>query len=304
MVTASKKIWMDGAFVDWADASVHVLTHSLHYGLAAFEGIRCYEGQKGSAIFRLQDHVNRLFESAHITMMPMPYMKKEVSEAIIETVRVNQLASCYIRPLAYVGFGAMGLYPGDNPISLAIAAWPWGAYLGEEALTNGIRAKISSFTRHHVNVSMTRAKISGYYVNSILAKWEAKKSGYEECILLDPDGYVAEGTGENVFIVSKGVLKTTPLTSILDGITRNSILALARAKNISVVEERFTRDAMYVADEIFLTGTAAEVTPVRELDDRTIGTGKPGPITQALQRDFFRIVRGEDPTYANWLTPI
>ncbi|MEC4680928.1 MAG: branched-chain amino acid transaminase [Nitrospirota bacterium] len=304
MVTASKKIWMDGAFVDWADASVHVLTHSLHYGLAAFEGIRCYEGQKGSAIFRLQDHVNRLFESAHITMMPMPYMKKEVSEAIIETVRVNQLASCYIRPLAYVGFGAMGLYPGDNPISLAIAAWPWGSYLGEEALANGIRAKISSFTRHHVNVSMTRAKISGYYVNSILAKWEAKKSGYEECILLDPDGYVAEGTGENVFIVSKGVLKTTPLTSILDGITRNSILALARAKNISVVEERFTRDAMYVADEIFLTGTAAEVTPVRELDDRTIGAGKPGPITQALQRDFFRIVRGEDPTYANWLTPI
>ena len=304
MVTASKKIWMDGTFVDWADASVHVLTHSLHYGLAAFEGIRCYEGPKGSAIFRLQDHVNRLFESAHITMMPLPYMKKEVSEAIIETVRVNQLASCYIRPLAYVGFGAMGLYPGDNPISLAIAAWPWGAYLGEEALANGIRAKISSFTRHHVNVSMTRAKISGYYVNSILAKWEAKKSGYEECILLDPDGYVAEGTGENVFIVSKGVLKTTPLTSILDGITRNSILALARAKNISVVEERFTRDAMYVADEIFLTGTAAEVTPVRELDDRTIGAGKPGPITQALQRDFFRIVRGEDPTYANWLTPI
>lgn len=304
MVTASKKIWMDGAFVDWADASVHVLTHSLHYGLAAFEGIRCYEGQKGSAIFRLQDHVNRLFESAHITMMPMPYMKKEVSEAIIETVRVNQLASCYIRPLAYVGFGAMGLYPGDNPINLAIAAWPWGSYLGEEALANGIRAKISSFTRHHVNVSMTRAKISGYYVNSILAKWEAKKSGYEECILLDPEGYVAEGTGENVFIVSKGVLKTTPLTSILDGITRNSILALARAKNISVVEERFTRDAMYVADEIFLTGTAAEVTPVRELDDRTIGAGKPGPITQALQRDFFRIVRGEDPTYANWLTPI
>ncbi len=304
MVTASKKIWMDGTFVDWADASVHVLTHSLHYGLAAFEGIRCYEGPKGSAIFRLQDHVNRLFESAHITMMPMPYMKKEVSEAIIETVRVNQLASCYIRPLAYVGFGAMGLYPGDNPISLAIAAWPWGSYLGEEALANGIRAKISSFTRHHVNVSMTRAKISGYYVNSILAKWEAKKSGYEECILLDPEGYVAEGTGENVFIVSKGVLKTTPLTSILDGITRNSILALARAKNISVVEERFTRDAMYVADEIFLTGTAAEVTPVRELDDRTIGAGKPGPITQALQRDFFRIVRGEDPTYANWLTPI
>jgi branched-chain amino acid aminotransferase len=236
--------------------------------------------------------------------MPMPFPKKEVMEAIIETVRVNGLASCYIRPIAYVGYGAMGVYPGDNPIRLSIAAWPWGSYLGENALAKGIRAKISSFTRHHVNVSMTRAKVSGYYVNSILAKWEAKKSGYEECILLDPDGYVAEGTGENVFIVSKGVLKTTPLTSILDGITRNSILQLARAKKIRIVEERFTRDAMYVADEVFLTGTAAEVTPVRELDDRTIGEGKPGPITQSLQSDFFKIVRGEDPAYAHWLTPL
>jgi branched-chain amino acid aminotransferase len=304
MVTESKKIWMDGAFVDWADASIHVLTHSLHYGLAAFEGIRCYEGPQGSAIFRLQEHVDRLFESAHITLMPMPFPKKEVMEAIIETVRVNGLASCYIRPIAYVGYGAMGVYPGDNPIRLSIAAWPWGSYLGENALAKGIRAKISSFTRHHVNVSMTRAKVSGYYVNSILAKWEAKKSGYEECILLDPDGYVAEGTGENVFIVSKGVLKTTPLTSILDGITRNSILQLARAKKIRIIEERFTRDAMYVADEVFLTGTAAEVTPVRELDDRTIGEGKPGPITQSLQSDFFKIARGEDPAYAHWLTPL
>jgi len=295
---------MDGGFVDWADASIHVLTHSLHYGLAAFEGIRCYEGPRGSAIFRLQEHVDRLFDSAHITLMPMPFPKKEVTEAIIETVRVNGLASCYIRPIAYVGYGAMGVYPGDNPIRLSIAAWPWGSYLGENALAKGIRAKISSFTRHHVNVSMTRAKVSGYYVNSILAKWEAKKSGYEECILLDPDGYVAEGTGENVFIVSKGVLKTTPLTSILDGITRNSILQLARAKKIPVVEERFTRDAMYVADEVFLTGTAAEVTPVRELDDRMIGEGKPGPITQSLQSDFFKIVRGEDPAYAHWLTPL
>lgn len=295
---------MDGAFVDWADASIHVLTHSLHYGLAAFEGIRCYEGPRGSAIFRLQEHVDRLFDSAHITLMPMPFPKKEVMEAIIETVRVNELASCYIRPIVYVGYGAMGVYPGDNPIRLSIAAWPWGSYLGENALAKGIRAKISSFTRHHVNVSMTRAKVSGYYVNSILAKWEAKKSGYEECILLDPDGYVAEGTGENVFIVSKGVLKTTPLTSILDGITRNSILQLARAKKIPVVEERFTRDAMYVADEVFLTGTAAEVTPVRELDDRTIGEGKPGPITQSLQSDFFKIVCGEDPAYTHWLTPL
>ncbi len=304
MVTTSKKIWMDGTFVDWDEATIHVLTHSLHYGLAAFEGIRCYEGTQGSAIFRLQEHVNRLFESAHITLMPMPFTKKTVTEAIIETVRINKLASCYIRPIAYIGFGAMGVYPGDNPVRLSIAAWPWGSYLGEEALAKGIRAKISSFTRHHVNVSMTRAKVSGYYVNSILAKWEAKKSGYEECILLDPDGYVAEGTGENVFMVSKGVLKTTPLTSILDGITRDSILQLARAKNIPVVEERFTRDAMYVADEVFFTGTAAEVTPVRELDDRRIGSGQPGPITQSLQNDFFKIVRGEDPVYANWLTPL
>ncbi|MGE0475012.1 MAG: branched-chain amino acid transaminase [Nitrospirales bacterium] len=304
MVMASKKIWMDGALVDWDDATIHVLTHSLHYGLAPFEGIRCYKGTSGSAIFRLKEHVDRLFESAHITMMPMPFSKKAVIDAVIETVRVNQLESCYIRPIAFIGYGAMGVYPGDNPIRLAIAAWPWGSYLGEDALTQGIRAKISSFTRHHVNVSMTRAKVSGYYVNSILAKWEAKKSGYAECILLDPDGYVSEGTGENVFIVSKGILKTTPLTSILDGITRNSIMQLAKAKNIPLVEERFTRDAMYVADEVFLTGTAAEVTPVRELDDRVIGEGKPGPITQALQNDFFKIVRGEDPAYANWLTPV
>ena len=304
MLAASKKIWMDGALVDWEDATVHVLTHSLHYGLAAFEGIRCYKGKMGSAIFRLREHVDRLFESAHITLMTIPFSKKEVSEAVRETVRANQLESCYIRPIAFIGYGAMGLYPGDNPVRLAIAAWPWGSYLGEEALVQGIRAKISSFTRHHVNVSMTRAKISGYYVNSILAKWEAKKSGYAESILLDPDGYVAEGTGENVFIVSKGLLKTTPLTSILDGITRNSILQLAKARGIPVVEERFTRDAMYVADEIFLTGTAAEVTPVRELDDRQIGEGKPGPVTKALQGDFFNIVRGEDPAYSHWLTPL
>ena len=304
MVIPSQKIWMDGKFVDWNDASIHILTHSLHYGLSAFEGIRCYQGLNGSAIFRLQEHVDRLFESAHITMMPVTYSKKEVSDAIVETVRINDLKSCYIRPILYIGYGEMGLYPGNNPVQLAIAAWPWGTYLGEDALSNGIRAKVSSFTRHHVNVSMTRAKVSGYYVNSILAKWEAKKSGYAESILLDPDGYVAEGTGENVFIVNKGILKTTPLTSILEGITRNSILELARAKNIPVLEERFTRDAMYVAEEIFLTGTAAEVTPVRELDDRTIGEGRRGPITTSLQQTFFDIVEGKEPAYANWLTPV
>jgi len=304
MVVASEKIWMDGNLVNWDEASVHILTHTLHYGLAAFEGLRCYKGRNGSTIFRLTEHVDRLFESAHITLMKIPYSKKDVTEAILETVRANRLESCYIRPLLYVGYGEMGLYPGNNPVRLAIAAWPWGTYLGEEALTHGIRAKISSFARHHVNVSMTRAKVSGYYVNSILAKCEAKNAGYEEAILLDPDGYVAEGTGENVFIVRNGVLKTTPLTNILEGITRNSVLELARERKIPIIEERFTRDALYVAEEVFLTGTAAEVTPVREVDDRTIGSGKRGPMTDTLQKAFFDVVQGQDPTHAQWLTPV
>lgn len=304
MVTASDKIWMDGEFVNWNEAKVHVLTHALHYGLAAFEGIRCYKGSKGSAIFRLNEHVDRLFESAHIMAMKVPFTKKEVSEAIIETVRVNRLESCYIRPLLYVGYGEMGLFPGNNPIKLSIAAWPWGTYLGEDALEQGIRAKLSSFTRHHVNVSMTRAKVSGYYVNSILAKCEAKNLGYDEAILLDPEGYVSEGTGENIFIVKKSVLKTTPLTSILEGITRDAIMTLARERNIPVVEERFTRDALYVADEVFLTGTAAEVTPVREIDDRAVGEGTRGPMTTLLQKAFFDITKGEDPTHHNWLASV
>jgi branched-chain amino acid aminotransferase len=298
------KIWMDGSFVNWADANVHVLTHSLHYGLAAFEGIRCYKGKSGSAIFRLQEHVDRLFDSAHIGMMTIPYEKKQVAEAIVETVRVNKLDACYIRPLVYIGYGAMGVYPGDNPIKLAIAAWKWGTYLGDDALANGIRARVSSFTRHHVNVSMTRGKISGYYVNSILAKREAKADGYDEAILLDPEGYVSEGTGENIFIIRNGRIKTTPLTSILEGITRNSVMDLAREQGIPVMEERFTRDEMYIADEVFVTGTAAELTPVREIDNRRVGTGKPGPITLALQKRFFAIVRGEDATHESWLTRV
>jgi branched-chain amino acid aminotransferase len=298
------KIWMDGSFVDWADANVHVLTHSLHYGLAAFEGLRCYKGKSGSAIFKLQDHVDRLFESAHIGMMTIPYEKKQVAEAIVETVRINKLDACYIRPLVYIGYGAMGVYPGDNPIKLAIAAWKWGSYLGDDALANGMRACVSSFTRHHVNVSMTRGKISGYYVNSILAKREAKADGYDEAILLDPEGYVSEGTGENIFIVRKGRLKTTPLTSILEGITRNAVIDLAREQGMLVAEERFTRDEMYIADEVFVTGTAAELTPVREIDNRRIGTGKPGPITAGLQKRFFAIVKGEDPTHDSWLTRV
>lgn len=295
---------MDGSFVNWTDANVHVLTHSLHYGLAAFEGLRCYKGKTTSAIFKLHEHVDRLFESAHIGMMTIPYDKKQVAEAIVETVRVNKLDACYIRPLVYIGYGAMGVYPGDNPIKLAIAAWKWGAYLGDDALANGMRARVSSFTRHHVNVSMTRGKISGYYVNSILAKREAKADGYDEAILLDPEGYVSEGTGENIFIVRKGRIKTTPLTSILEGITRNSVIELARERGIPVLEERFTRDEMYIADEVFVTGTAAELTPVREIDNRRIGIGKPGSITMGLQKAFFSIVRGEDPTHASWLTRV
>ncbi|MDH5668328.1 MAG: branched-chain amino acid transaminase [Nitrospira sp.] len=304
MLEPAEKIWMDGNFVAWNDANVHILTHSLHYGLAAFEGIRCYKGPSGSAIFRLQEHVDRLFDSAHIGMMAMPYDKKQIAEAIVETVRANRLDACYIRPLVYIGYGAMGVHPGDNPIRVAIAVWKWGAYLGDDALANGMRACVSSFTRHHVNVSMTKAKISGYYVNSIMAKREAKAAGYDEAIMLDAEGYVSEGTGENVFIVRRGKLKTTPLTSILEGITRNSVIELARERKLVVEEERFTRDEMYVADEVFVTGTAAEMTPVREIDNRRIGNGKPGPITSTLQNAFFSIVRGEDPTHESWLTRV
>ena len=300
----SEKIWMDGQFVAWNDAKVHVLTHTLHYGLGAFEGIRCYKGRNGSGIFRLQEHVDRLFESAHIAMLTMPYDKKQVTEAIVETVRTNRLEACYIRPLVYIGYGVMGLYPGDNPIRLAVAAWKWGTYLGEEALTKGIRAKVSSFTRHHVNIAMTRAKISGQYVNSILAKCEVKASGFDEAIMLDPEGYIAEGTGENVFVVRRGRVKTTPLTSILEGITRDSVMVLARDRQISIVEERLTRDDLYVADEVFLTGTAAEVTPVREIDGRRIGSGAAGPVTRQLQAAFFDVVRGDDSSHAAWLTRV
>jgi branched-chain amino acid aminotransferase len=303
-VKESDKIWLDGKLVPWKDAQVHVLTYSLHYGLAAFEGIRCYKGARGSAVFRLNEHVDRLFASAHIMLIKIPFSKKEIADAIRETVRVNRLEECYIRPLVFIGAGDMGLYCPDNPIRTAIVAWPWGAYLGEEGLKNGIRAKISSFTRHHVNVSMTRAKVSGYYVNSILAKREVKAVGYDEAILLDPEGYVSEGTGENIFLVRNGILKTTPLTSILEGITRNSIIELARERGITVVEERFTRDELYIAEEVFMTGTAAELTPIREVDDRLVGAGKPGPITRDLQTAFFDIVQGRDAQHASWLSPL
>jgi len=295
---------MDGKLVSWNKANVHILTHTLHYGLGAFEGLRCYKTPEGSAIFRLDEHVERLFQTAHIFLIDIPYTRDEIKAAIIKTVRANKLKECYIRPLVYIGYGAMGLYPKDNPISVAIAAWPWGAYLGEEGLAKGIRVRVSSYIRNHVNSNMSRGKVCGYYVNSQLSKKEAIAGGFDEGLLLDTEGYVSEGSGENIFIVRNGIIKTTPLTSILEGITRDSILKLAGDLGIPVKEERFTRDEVYIADEAFFTGTAAEVTPIRELDNRVIGKGKAGPITKKLQAAFFDIVTGKNAGYYSWLTYI
>jgi len=295
---------MDGKFVNWDNAKVHVLTHTLHYGLGIFEGIRCYQTGKGSAIFRLDEHIDRLFNSAHIFLMEIPYSRKDIKDAIIETVKVNRIKSCYIRPLVYIGYGAMGLYPKENPINVSIAVWSWGTYLGDEGLEKGIRIRTSSFIRNHVNANMTRGKVCGYYVNSQLAKKEAISGGYDEALLLDTEGYVSEGSGENVFIVRNGVLKTTPLTSILEGITRNSILQIAEDEGVGIKEERFTRDELYISDEAFFTGTAAEVTPIREVDGRMIGEGRPGKITKKLQAIFFDIVKGKNNKYKSWLTAI
>ncbi|MGD0884173.1 MAG: branched-chain amino acid transaminase [Thermodesulfovibrionales bacterium] len=302
MLCETEKIWMDGEFVDWEKAQVHILTHSLHYGLSVFEGIRCYETEKGAAIFRLKEHVKRLFGSAHIFLLEIPFSQKEIEEAIIETVRINNVKECYIRPIVYIGYGAMGLYPKGIPMKVAIAVWPWGAYLGEEGLTKGIKIKVSSFIRNHVNANMTRGKVSGYYVNSQLAKKEAVTCGFDEALLLDTEGYVCEGSGENIFMVRDSILKTTPLTSILEGITRDSIIEMARNEGIPVAEQRFTRDELYIAEEAFFTGTAAEVTPIREIDGRVIGEGTPGKITRKLQTLFFDVVKGKNKQYDSWLT--
>jgi branched-chain amino acid aminotransferase len=304
MIQKTEKIWMDGKFVDWDKAHVHVLTHTLHYGLGVFEGIRCYDTGKGPAIFRLNEHIDRIFGSAHIFMMKIPYTKAAIRNAVIETVRLNRMKECYIRPLVYIGSGAMGLYPKENTVNVSIAAWPWGAYLGEKGLENGIRVKTSSFIRNHVNSNMSRGKVCGYYVNSQLAKNEAILCGCDEALLLDTEGYVSEGSGENIFIVRNGILKTTPLTSILEGITRNSLLEIAKDEKIKAVEERFTRDELYISDEAFFTGTAAEVTPIREADGRVIGMGKPGEITRRLQSIFFDIVKGKNKKYRSWLTKV
>lgn len=304
MLNKTKKIWMNGKLVAWDDAKVHVLTHTLHYGLGVFEGIRCYNTPKGPAVFRLNEHVHRLFQSAHIFLMDIPFTEAQIKKAIIDTVKANKLKECYIRPIAYIGYGAMGLYPKENPVDVSIAAWPWGAYLGEDGLEKGIKVKTSSFIRNHVNSNMSRGKVCGYYVNSQIAKKEAISCGYDEALLLDTEGYISEGSGENVFIVRNGVLKTTPLTSILEGITRDSIIEIASSSGIETVEERFTRDEVYISDEAFFTGTAAEVTPIRELDGRKIGEGKAGKITKKLQAAFFDIVHGKNRKYSSWLTPV
>jgi branched-chain amino acid aminotransferase len=304
-VEKTERVWHNGALVGWDEANVHILTHTLHYGLGVFEGIRCYRGEGGrSAVFRLRDHVERLFGSARIVEIAMPYDRDAIEGAILETLRANRMSEGYIRPLVYLGAGAMGLLPKDNPTQVAIIVWPWGAYLGDEGLERGIRAKVSSYTRHHPNVSLTKSKTCGDYVNSILAKREVTRMGYDEAIMLDTNGLVAECSGENIFIVRRGLLKTPPLVSVLEGITRDSVIKIARDKGIEVVETPITRDEVYTADEMFLTGTAAEITPVREVDDRTIGIGSRGSLTKTIQTAFFDAVKGRDRKYESWLTRV
>jgi len=294
-------IWHDGKLVPWREATTHVLTHSLHYGLAVFEGLRAYKTEAGTAIFRLKEHTDRLFNSAHIYCMPMPYDRATLIEAQKEVVRANGLESCYIRPIAYFGSEKMGVSPKGAKTHVAIAAWPWGAYLGEEGLEQGIRVKTSSYARHHVNVSMCRAKYSGTYANSILANMEATEHGYDEALLLDVDGFIAEGAGENLFVIKDGAIFEPEIASALMGITRATIIELARELGYEVRAKRLTRDDLYIADEAFFTGTAAEVTPIREVDGRQIGTGRRGPITERIQRLFFDVVGGRAPAHTDWL---
>jgi len=297
-------IWYDGKMVPWREATTHVLTHTLHYGMGVFEGVRAYKTDTGTAIFRLKEHTDRLFNSAHIFGMKMPYDRETIMQAQLAAVRENKLESGYLRPLAFYGSEAMGISAKTLSTHVIVAAWPWGAYLGKEALENGIRVKTSSFTRHHVNITMCRAKASSSYTNSILAHQEAATDGYDEALLLDVDGYVAEGSGENIFIVKQGKLYTPDLTSCLEGITRDTIIKLAAEIGVPVIEKRITRDEVYCCDEAFFTGTAAEVTPIRELDRRTIGAGKRGPITTQLQTMFFDCVTGKAPKHKEWLTYI
>jgi len=295
-------IWLDGEMVDWREAKVHVLTHTLHYGMGVFEGVRAYETEKGPAIFRLQDHTDRLFNSAKILDMPMPFSKEEINEAQFQAVKQNNLNSAYLRPMCFYGSEGMGLRADNLKTHVMVAAWSWGAYLGDDGLNKGIRIKTSSFTRHHVNVTMCKAKANGNYMNSMMALQEALRDGYDEAMLLDVDGFVAEGSGENIFLVRKGKIYTPDLTSALDGITRNTIFVLAEECGYEIIEKRITRDEVYIADEVFFTGSAAEVTPIREVDNRTIGNGGRGPITEKLQTMYFDVVHGRNPKYDDWLT--
>lgn len=295
-------IWFDGKLVPWREATTHVLTHTLHYGMGVFEGVRAYETAQGPAIFRLQDHTDRLFRSAHILGMKLPFGKEDINAAHLAVLKENGLKSGYFRPMAFYGSGKLGVAPKKDDVQVIVAAWPWGAYLGEDALEQGIRVKTSSFTRHHVNITMCKAKANGNYMNSILANNEATADGYDEALLLDVEGYVAEGSGENIFIIRKGKLYTPDLTSALEGITRDTVVTIAQEMGLQIIEKRITRDEVYTADEAFFTGTAAEITPIRELDRRQIGEGKRGPITTEIQARYFACVKGEDKNHTDWLT--
>ena len=294
-------IWLDGEFVPWKEAKVHVLTHTFHYGMGVFEGVRAYKTDAGTAIFRLDDHTRRLLDSAKILRMNISYTREELNDIQKEVLRKNKLQTAYIRPMAFYGSENMGLHAKDLEVHIMVAAWEWGTYLGAENIETGIRVGTSSFARHHINVTMSKAKANGNYLNSILALHEASDAGYDEALLLDVDGYVAEGSGENIFIVHNGELLTPDLSSALDGITRRTIIELAKARGYEVIEQRLTRDRVYIADEAFFTGTAAEVVPIRELDHRTIGNGKRGPITNELQSLYFDVVHGRDKKYQGWL---
>ena len=299
------KIWMDGKLVDWRSAKIHVLTHTLHYGCGAFEGVRAYDTVSGTAIFRLQDHTRRLFNSAKILRMKIPFTPEQANQAQIDVVKANALKSCYIRPLTWIGDRKLGVSPRDNTIHLMVAAWAWGAYLGEDGMERGIRVRVSSYTRHHVNSTMSQAKTVSNYTNSILANTEALDDGYDEAILLDAAGFVSEGSGENIFVIKDGVVHTPDLSAgALNGITRDTVLHICADLGLQVVQKRITRDELYISDEVFFTGTAAEVTPIREIDRIEIGAGRRGPVTEKIQKAFFDIVNGRNPKYAHWLTKV
>ena len=297
----AEKIWMDGKMVDWDEAKVHVCTHALHYGSGVFEGIRAYKTESGTAVFRLKEHIERLFNSAKIFKMDIPYTKEDIREAIKNTIKANKLKSGYIRPLIYRGFEQLGLNPFTCPVNCSIAVWEWGAYLGEEALANGIKTKISSYARSYINSTSQKAKICGNYVNSIFAKMEAIEAGADEAILLDTRGFVTEGSSENIFWIKNGIIYTTPTATVLEGITRDSIIKIAEDMNYQFQEKYICRDELYISDEVFFSGTAAEVTPIREIDNYQIGEGKRGPITENIQKKFFAIAKGEEEKYLSWL---